>query len=121
MQLPFPIYSPTPPIIIALDRKALPWPGRPAIWRWVAISLLPRRRRSDIIFADAFNAGLPGQGSLDDNKWRKGSNAGNKSVWPTMRLIGNGFDAIGDLAINGAVYLRLRFDNNKIHFKEGRG
>ncbi|GEM_PF-6182749 len=149
---------------------------------------------SDIIFADAFNAA-----GLDGNKWRKGSNAGNKTAvannaldlksqgsesgWiitrnayagrnttvtvkvakpsndgnlgfsPTYNLaskhglydqpnwyrfyiyrngqsgpyrlyvewhkngVGNGFDVTGGLAINGAVYLRLRFDNNKIHFE----
>jgi hypothetical protein len=149
---------------------------------------------SDIIFADAFNAG-----SLDGNKWRKGGNAGNKSAvannaldlksqgsesgWvvtrnayagrntsvivkvakpnddgnlgfsptynPASKLglydqpnwyrfytyrngqsgpyrlyvewhkngAGNGLDVTDNLTINGAVYLRLRFDDNNIHFE----
>ena len=151
---------------------------------------------SDVIFSDAFNAS-----SLDGNKWRKGSNAGNKTAlannaldlksqgsesgWivtrnahsgrnttvtvkaakpnddgnlglsPTYnpaskhglydqpnwyrfytyrnghsgpyRLyvkwhkngVGNGFDVTGNLAITpqSGVYLRLRFDNNKIYFE----
>jgi hypothetical protein len=31
--------------------------------------------------------------------------------------VNNGFDVTGNLAINGSVYLRLRFDNSDIHFE----
>jgi len=147
-----------------------------------------------VIFADDFNGS-----SLDANKWRKGTNAGNQSsvisnalelrssgavsgwavtrnayaarnttvavkvvkpsgdgdlgISPTYNLassygiydqanwyrfytyrntksgpyrlyvqwkkngVENGFDVTGNLAINGAVYLRLRFDNSKVYFE----
>jgi hypothetical protein len=171
-------------IIFILWGVALAWPQN----RTTAVSA------SSPVFADDFNGGI-----LDANKWRSGSNAGNKSavidgalelrsqgtesgwvitrnayaarntivqinmikpnddgalgIGPTYNLsskfgvsdqknwyrfytyrnghagayrlfvqwkkngIENGLDVTGNLAINGAVYLRLRFDNTHIHFE----